>query len=63
MKKGSQIQVDNISGPVPVCKLEDKDGNKKEYPVQEEKQEYIAVSSIKADQINMKITAGEKKKV
>ena len=61
VKKGSQIQVDNISGPVPVCKLEDKDGNKKEYPVQEEKQEYIAVSSIKADQINMKITAGEKK--
>ena len=61
VKKGSQIQVDNISGPVPVCKLEDKDGNKKEYPVQEEKQEYIAVSSIKADQMNMKITAGEKK--
>ena len=61
VKKGSQIQVDNISGSIPVCRLEDKDGKKKEYPVQEEKKEYIAVSSIKADPIKMEITTGEKK--
>lgn len=61
VKKGSQIQVDNIFGSIPVCRLEDKDGKKKEYPVQEEKKEYIAVSSIKADPIKMEITTGEKK--
>ena len=61
VKKGSQIQVDNISGSIPVCRLEDKDGKKKVYPVQEEKKEYIAVSSIKADPIKMEITTGEKK--
>ena len=60
VKKGSQIQIDNISSQTPICKLEDKDGSKKEYPVQDEKKEYIAVSSLKADKTEVVISTGEK---
>ncbi len=61
VKKGSQIQINNISGSIPICRLEDKDGNEKEYPVQEEKEKYIAVSSIKTNQTKMEIAVGQKK--
>ena len=60
VKKGSQIQIDNISSQTPICKLEDKDGSKKEYPVQDEKKDYVAVSSLKTDKTEVVISTGEK---